>query len=374
MPISFTLFHCSLEAAVRHIILRSRISLFIALSIGLTLLIGSLPGHADEEEQRIRVIDRAQKSVVSVRTYRKNQDKPGIGSGVIITSDGYIVTNAHVVKNAETVKVQLFNKKIFNASIYQLAKENDLALLHINANNLTAARLGDSDQVRVGQSVITIGDPLGFTGTVTTGMVSSLHRNVETKGIKYRDLIQTDAAINPGSSGGGMFNMKSELIGINALVYNGPANGYDKAQGLAFAIPVSTLRKVAKEVLGSGTSSHAANKANASAANSASSASRSGNKAWLGISGETLTPEKATDYSIRVKNGVLVKSAAEGSPAKRAKLRGGDAISAINGQTITSTQDMQNILEKYHPGDTILLNVWRADKMFTIKIKLEAHG
>ena len=362
---------------MRHTFLRCRFLIFIALVMGIAWLSCSLPCRADEEEQRIRVIDRAQKSVVSVRTYRKNQEKPGIGSGVIIHPDGFIITNAHVVKNADNVKVQLHNKKIFHASIYQLAKDSDLAILHINANGLIPARLGDPEQVRVGQTVITIGDPLGFTGTVTTGMVSSLHRNVETKGIKYRDLIQTDAAINPGSSGGGMFNMKSELIGINALVYNGPANGYDKAQGLAFAIPISTLRKVAKEVLGNNASASAgASSASAKngSNNAGSGAKFSGGRAWLGISGETLTPEKATDYSIRVKNGVLVKSAAEGSPAKRAKLRGGDAISAINGQTVTSTHDMQKILEKYHPGDTILLNVWRADEMFTIKIKLDAQG
>lgn len=361
---------------MRHKLLRCRFLMFITLALGIAWISCSLPCRASEEEQRIKVIDRAQKSVVSVRTYRKNQDKPGIGSGVIISADGFIVTNAHVVKNAESVKVQLFNKKIFNASIYQLAKDSDLAVLQINANGLIPARLGDPEQVKVGQTVITIGDPLGFTGTVTIGMVSSLHRNVETKGIKYRDLIQTDAAINPGSSGGGMFNMRSELIGINALVYNGPANGYDKAQGLAFAIPISTLRKVAKEVLASPSHNHASASASdaSDSTKHSSSPRRSGGRAWLGISGETLTPEKATDYSIRVKNGVLVKSAAEGSPAKRAKLRSGDAISAINGQTITSAHDMQKILEKYHPGDTILLNVWRADKMFTIKIKLEAQG
>ncbi|MBQ7568221.1 trypsin-like peptidase domain-containing protein [bacterium] len=361
--------------------MRHRLLLFIVLLLGLAISAYSLPVLGNEEEQRIQAIERAQKSVVSVRTYRKNQDKPGIGSGVVIRSDGYIVTNAHVIKNAANIKVQLSNKKIFNASVYQTAKDSDLALLRINTTGLHPATLGNPDNVRVGQTVIAIGDPLGFTGTVTIGMVSSLHRNVETKGIQYKDLIQTDAAINPGSSGGGMFNLKGQLIGINALVYNGPANGYDKAQGLAFAIPVSTLRRVAKDILGSApASSEEAPKPSASSGGDSAAPApsapqhRSGGRAWLGISGKNLTPQTAIDYNIKIKTGVLVVDAAEGSPAKRAKLRSGDAISAINGQTVTSTKDMVKILEKCHPGDTILMNVWRGDKMFTIKITLEAQG
>lgn len=338
------------------------------------------PAHADEETQRIKVIDSSSKSVVSVRTYSKSKSKPGIGSGVIISSDGFLVTNAHVIKNAETIKVQLHNKKVYVANVYQTAKGDDLAILRINADGLPPAKLGDPDKVRVGQSVITIGDPLGFTGTVTVGMVSSLHRNVETKGIKYRDLIQTDAAINPGSSGGGMFNMKGELIGINALVYNGPANGYDKAQGLAFAIPIQTVRKVAKDILGSSPApasapakkeKQAKNSAKKTPTKQSSNASSNGAHGWLGISGETITPQMAADYNIKIKTGVLVKKAAEGSPAKRAKLRSGDAISAINGNTVTSTGALQHYLSKCRPGDTILLNVWRGEKMFTIKITLD---
>ena len=358
--------------------MRQRFFASLAL-LSVIMIIMSWPAHADEEAQRIKVIESSSKSVVSVRTYNKSKSKPGIGSGVIISSDGFMVTNAHVIKNADTIKVQLHNKKVYVAKVYQTAKGDDLAILRINATGLPVAKLGNPENVRVGQSVITIGDPLGFTGTVTVGMVSSLHRNVETKGIKYRDLIQTDAAINPGSSGGGMFNMKGELIGINALVYNGPANGYDKAQGLAFAIPIQTVRKVAKDILGSAPAPAStpkkekptANKAKKGTEKKSSNAPSGGAHGWLGISGETITPQMATDYNIKIKTGVLVKKAAEGSPAKRAKLRSGDAISAINGNTVTSTSVLQHYLSKSRPGDTILLNVWRGEKMFTIKITLE---
>ncbi len=357
--------------------MRTRRLSFVAIIVGIAILLASLPCSADEEEQRIRTIERASKAVVSVRTYRKNQEKPGIGSGVIIHPNGYIVTNAHVVKNAETIKVQLFNKKIFNASIWKLAKEQDLAILKINAGNIPSVRMGDSNSVRVGQTVIAIGDPLGFTGTVTIGMISGLHRNVETKGIKYRDLIQTDAAINPGSSGGALFNNKGEVIGINALVYNGPANGYDKAQGLGFAIPIQTVKDITQEIDSyeyAGGESIGAEDNGVVESSSESKSRRQGGRAWLGISGETLTPQKANDYNVKIKTGVLIKSVTAGSPAKRAKLRTGDAISGINNKPITSASELSEELRHCHPGDVIRINVWRGEKMFIIKLKLESQG
>lgn len=329
------------------------LSLLLAMFVMLSSLV-----FANEEEQRIKAIEFASRSVVSVRTYRDNREKPGIGSGVIINPNGYIITNAHVVKGGSSIKVQLRSKKTFVAKVWKMSPENDLAILKINGNNLPVARIGESEYVRVGQTVIAIGDPLGFTGTVTVGMVSGLHRNVETKGIKYVDLIQTDAAINPGSSGGALINLHGELVGINALVYTGPASGYDKAQGLGFAIPVSTAVKVAHKLIKSAPDSGQAS---------------SGDRPWLGISGETLTPAKAMDYDIKVRSGVLVTSVVDGSPAYNARLRAGDAVSAINGETITTVGAMQRALSRFSSGDVIKLTVWRSNKKFSVAVTLESQ-
>lgn len=333
------------------------------------LLVISLqpPCLASEEDDRIRAIEIASKSVVSIRTYRENRDKPGIGSGVIVNPNGYIITNAHVVKGGDTIKVQLKNKKTFTAKVWKMAQSSDLAILKINATNLPAARMGDSRRVRVGQTVIAIGDPLGFTGTVTVGMVSGLHRNVETKGIQYVDLIQTDAAINPGSSGGALINLRGQVVGINALVYTGPSNGYDKAQGLGFAIPIRTAIDIAEQLISS-------NPDEESDAPSESAAAETHERPWLGLMGQTLNRQMSRDWDIKITSGVFVTSVTPGSPAAKARIKAGDAISGINKTTVTTVDDMQRILSHCHAGQTIKLILWRANKKYSVPVKLEpAH-
>ncbi|MCR5661588.1 MAG: trypsin-like peptidase domain-containing protein [bacterium] len=332
---------------------------YIITAVLAALIICSEMVAASEEDQRIEAIAKAAKSVVSVRTYRQNREKPGIGSGVIINPHGYIITNAHVVKGGQTIKVQLRSKKTFNAKIWKMEQESDLAILKINSDNLPVASIGNSDRVRLGQTVIAIGDPLGFTGTVTVGTVSGLNRNVETKGIKYLDLIQTDAAINPGSSGGALVNLHGEVIGINALVYNGPSTGYDKAQGLGFAIPIKTAVNIAEQLISS---------------NPDESSYADSGKPWLGIGGETLNFQKARDFDIKITSGVFVTSVTEGSPAYLAKLRSGDTISAVNGTTVTTVRDMQKILNSHKPGDTLKLTVWRNNKKFVVNVTLDSQG
>lgn len=350
--------------------IRPHQSLSAALIISLILVWAAalvLPAQASqEEEERIRAIERASKSVVSVRTYRQNRDKPGIGSGIIINANGYIVTNAHVVKGGKTVKVQLKNKKTYNAKIWKMAPEQDLAILKINGRGLPTASIGSSSSLRVGQTVIAIGDPLGFTGTVTVGMVSGLGRNIETKGIRYKNLIQTDAAINPGSSGGALVNLNGSVVGINALVYTGPASGYDKAQGLGFAIPISTAIQVADQLISSAPDPVASS-------GRGSSAASSGGRPWLGLSGETLTLEKARDFDIKITSGVFVTSVVDGSPADSARLRAGDTISGVNGTTVTTVGAMLKQLNRFHAGDTIKLIVWRNNKKFLVSVTLEGQ-
>lgn len=331
----------------------TRKTLLILLSL---ILCATATVRADVEEQRIKAVESASKWVVSVRTYRQGKDKPGIGSGVVLRSDGYIITNAHVVSGGKIVKVHLKSGKSYTAKIWKMAAEQDLALLKIDVTGLPVAKIGDSDKVRLGQTVIAIGDPLGFTGTVTVGTVGGLNRNVETRGIKYKNLIQTDAAINPGSSGGALVNLKGEVIGINALVYTGPSSGYDKAQGLGFAIPINSAIKIARQLVLSQPTSQA------------------GGKAWLGINGENLSADKAADYGIKVKVGVLVTGITSGSPAATAGLQVGDAVSAIDGRTIRNVPDMLDVLAARKPGDQIVLTVWRGDAKLTVPVTLDMQS
>ncbi len=326
------------------------------LTIVALLLCATLPVRADVEEQRIQAVEKASRWVVSVRTHRAGRDQPGIGSGVILRSDGYILTNAHVVKGAKVVKVHLKDGRDFTAKIWKMAQEQDLALLKIEATNLPVARIGNSDHVRLGQTVIAIGDPLGFSGTVTVGTVGGMHRDVETRGIKYQNLIQTDAAINPGSSGGALVNLNGEVIGINALVYTGPSSGYDKAQGLGFAIPINSAIQIARQL-----------------ALSQPTGSASG-RPWLGLSGENLNAQKATDYGLKVKVGVLVTAVVTGSPAATAGVQVGDAISAIDGQTVRSVPEMLRMLGGHRPGDSIQVTVWRGETRMVLPVTLEQQS
>lgn len=336
----------------------------VTVLVAFMLLINISASEANEESDRISAISKASQSVVSVRTYRQNRTKPGIGSGVIINSGGYILTNAHVVKGGKKIRVQLKNKKTFDAQIHKIAGDKDLAIIKISAQDLPAARIGNSDNLRVGQTVIAIGDPLGFTGTVTQGMISGLGRNIETKGIKYTNLIQTDAAINPGSSGGALLNSRGELIGINALVYTGPSNGYDKAQGLGFAIPIKNAYSVAQQLMDSpADSSYIAD----------GNDLPSGTRPWLGLSGATLTLEKAQDFNIKITSGVFVTQVIDGSPAGRANIKPGDTVSAVDKVTVGSVGAMVRELNKHNAGDRIKLTVWRNNKKFIVSITLDAQ-
>ncbi len=327
----------------------------LVLTLLTLVLCLALPVRADVEEQRIKAVEKASRWVVSIRTHRPGKDKPGIGSGVVLRSDGYILTNAHVVKGAKVVKVHLKDGRDFTAQIWKMAQEQDLALLKIEVSGLPVASIGNSDRVRLGQTVIAIGDPLGFTGTVTVGTVGGLHRHVETRGIKYKNLIQTDAAINPGSSGGALVNLAGEVVGINALVYTGPSSGYDKAQGLGFAIPINSAIKIAKQLALAQPTQTAA-------------------KPWLGLSGENLNAQKARDYGLKAQVGVLVTAVVSGSPAATAGVRVGDAVSAMDGQSVRSVSEMLRMLQGHRPGDSIQMTVWRGESRLVIPVTLEQQS
>ncbi len=324
------------------------------LTILLIALLVPLAG-ADVEQDKIRAIELARKSVVSIRTYRQGQEEPGIGSGVILRTDGYIITNHHVVAKAKVVKVTLAGGKTYTAKVWKAAPEQDLALLKIEANNLPVAKVGNSDKVKLGETAIAIGDPLGFSGTVTVGTVGGRGRNVKVAGVYYKNLIQTDAAINPGSSGGALINLKGEVVGINALVYTGPQS-YKHAQGLGFAIPINDAIQLAKKLV-----------------QSAPAAAGQG-KAWLGITGENLTEDFQLTYGVPVKKGVMVTSVINGSPAGSAGMIVGDTIVQADGRTVLSVSQFLGYLATKKPGDVVQLGYWRGNKKSTVSVTLDAQS
>lgn len=302
-----------------------------------------------EEQVVVNAVKIAKPSVVSIVTTRKN-GKEGGGSGVIISKDGFILTNAHVLADATSIQVGLTNGKKYSAVVVGSAPERDLAVIKVKANGLPVPKLGDSSKIQLGQVAIAIGNPLKFSWTVTVGCISALNRDIKAKGVMYRDLIQTDAAINPGSSGGALINGKGQLIGINTLIYTGNAE-YKHAQGLSFAIPINAAMNTAKYLM------------KGEIVNSP--------KPWIGITGITLTRERADAYDMPVKVGVIVNRVTEHGPARRAGVAQGDVITEFNGQRVMSVGDFQALLNGCVPGQTVELTVWKAGKRTRLNVTIE---
>jgi serine protease Do len=302
------------------------------------------------EAQIIAAVKRAKSSVVNITTYSSSGSE-GTGSGVIIRKDGYILTNAHVIRGAKIIRVRLADGSKYRALVWKASPDKDLALIKIEAGGLRVPDFGDSDQLQLGQTVIAIGNPMRFSWTVTTGVISALNREITARGVNYADLIQTDAAVNLGSSGGALINSDGEVIGINTLVYTGTAF-YPHAQGLSFAIPINDALKIAGSLL--------ENK-------------RTGvPKPWIGITGKTVTFQMAEMYDLAVKSGVYVDSVMPASPASKANLVHGDIITGANGRLVKTKEDLASILRNSRPGDILNLTVWRGASKKMIKMKVEA--
>lgn len=319
----------------------------------LLLVLSPVLVWADEEADRIRAVEIGRRSVVSLRVYRSAGSKPGVGAGVILRSDGFILTNSHVVEGAKVVRVGLPGGKQYNGRIWSLAKNNDLALIKIEASGLPVARIGNSDAVKLGQTAIAIGDPLGFSGTVTVGTVGGMGRDIKVGTVHYPAMIQTDAAINPGSSGGALINLAGEVIGVNTLIYNGP-NGTRPSQGLGFAIPMNHALSVAKSLV-------------------AKKPASSG-KAWLGVNGSNLSQELSMAHSIPARRGVLVTAVVPGSPADMAGMRVGDAIVSCGPKSVLSVTDFLSQIAACKPGDSVELGVWRQGKKTSVRVTLDVAG
>ena len=289
---------------------------------------------ADQQEETIvRVAREATPTVVSVSR------RGGSGSGIIVRSNGVIVTNAHVVGNAREVEVSLADGRQFDGTVLDRDPSIDIAVVKINASNLPTARIGDSDRIVAGQTAVAIGNPLGLERTVTSGVVSAINRSP--RGISLDELIQTDAAINPGNSGGPLLDSQARVIGINTAVLQG-------ASGLGFAVPINLATDVVEQVLTTGRV----------------------RRALLGITYADIEPELAAQFDLPVREGIIVRQVGANTPAASAGIRPADIITRINDTPITRGGDLRRVLRSMEPGDQARVTVVREDGRRTITLRL----
>lgn len=280
-------------------------------------------------------------------------DETSTGSGVFISADGYILTNNHVIEGAKQLQVIYADGSQRNATLVGTDQYSDLAVLKVSGNVPAVATLGDSDALNPGETVIAIGSPLGdFKNTVTVGVVSATGRSIDTgAGYSIEGLIQTDAAINQGNSGGPLVNLAGEVIAINSLIVRNSGTG-TVAEGLGFAIPINTARAVSEQIIKSGFVS----------------------RPYLGISWQPITPHVAAIYRLPVEYGVYITDVAYNSPASAAGLQVGDIITGIGDTTLDDTHEYLNSLFQYSAGDTVTLTVFRDNRQFQVQVTLGESG
>lgn len=345
--------------------------------------------HIDLEEAIIKVAADSGKSVVSISSVAKekvssrfgqpapfgqfNDDsfhrffedffggspdmefkRMGLGSGVIIDKSGYILTNEHVISGATEIKVKLSDGREFDGQIIGSDKRTDLAVIKINAVNLPVAKLGDSDNARIGKWVIAIGNPFGFAienpePTVTVGVISALHRYIPALGKRersYDELIQTDAAINPGNSGGPLVNLDGEVIGINTAIIS-LSGGY---QGLGFAIPINKVKRVLDRLM-------------------------KGEKVvygWLGINIQDLNEDLRSYFGVKEAAGIIVVKVYSDSPAEKSGIKEGDLVLALDNQPVKASRDLVRMVSSYEVGAQLPMKILRDGKEMTLKVKIGA--
>jgi 2-alkenal reductase len=272
------------------------------------------------------------------------------GSGVIISTDGTIVTNNHVVEDSERLEVVLSNGTTLPATLVGVDPFADLAVVRAEGELPTAATWGDSDQLKPGETVIAIGSPLGeFVNTVTVGVISATDRSIQTNpGFQLEGLLQTDAAINQGNSGGPLVNLAGQVVGINTLVVRGNGSTTAVAEGLGFAISSNTARAVAEQLIENGFVSHP----------------------YLGVNWQSITPQMARAQSIPVEYGVLVTAVDPEGPAAAAGLASGDILTGLDGQAIDRETSFINLLFRRRPGETVRLDVLRGDENLQVSVVL----
>ncbi|MDD3656499.1 MAG: Do family serine endopeptidase [Atribacterota bacterium] len=275
--------------------------------------------------------------------FRRRIPQKGAGSGFIVDKEGYVLTNEHVVSGAEEIKVTLSDGREFKGKVVGSDVTTDMAIVKIDANNLPVVELGDSDELRVGEIVIAIGNPYGLEKTVTMGVVSAKGRNISagTDGHEYSNLIQTDTAINPGNSGGPLLNTKGEVVGINTAII-------PYAQGIGFAIPVNIAQRNLDDLITLGKV----------------------RRAWLGVYIQEVTPEIAEQFNLDKAEGVLIADVIVGGPAEESGLSRGDIILSVNDQIVNTPQELQDTIRALQIGDKATLQVKRDGKEVSFVVKI----
>jgi S1-C subfamily serine protease len=326
------------------------------------------PAYDVEEQQNIAVYKKALPSVVNITSTAVAFDffygpvpQQGQGSGFILDKQGHILTNNHVIDNAQRVEVTLFDKHKYKATVVGVDKAHDLALLLIaNAPNLQPATLAESQSLTVGQRVYAIGNPFGLSGTMTRGIISAIRSIHGPQGNPIEDAIQTDAAVNPGNSGGPLLNSRGEVIGITTLIAN---NGADQSSGIGFAIPVNTAKAVIADFAKYGRV----------------------RRPSLDIVPLPIGPDIAEQIGLPADYGVLIQRVLPGGAADKAGLKGGtqrayqgnipvmlggDLIIAMDGQDITNAQDLSAVMTSHRAGDEVTVTIFRGRKRMEVKVKL----
>jgi S1-C subfamily serine protease len=329
------------------------------------------PAYDTEEQQNIAVYKRALPSVVNITStalaydfFSRPVPQQGQGSGFILDPEGHILTNNHVIDNAQLVEVTLYNQKKYKAAVVGIDKKDDLALLQIkDVKDLTPATLSDSRNLVVGQRVYALGNPFGFSGTMTRGIISAIRTIAMPGGNKLESAIQTDASVNPGNSGGPLLNSRGEVVGITTLIASNPNGGADQSAGIGFAIPIQIAKSMLDDFAKFGRA----------------------RRPSLDIVTLPIGPDITEQIGLPSVYGILIENVLPGGAAEKAGLHGGaqraflgntpialggDLIISADGQEITSPQDLSNAMNAHHAGDTITLVVYRGRQRLTFKVVL----
>jgi serine protease Do len=374
-------------------LLRKRLVLIISLPVLMVLLIWlGLAHHAEASDSRLKVSQEAidilsktnqamaevvtavKPAVVNIASTkimeRKGQlspffndpffrkffgeefgpsDKPrkykqsGLGSGVIVDENGYILTNNHVIKDADEIVVKLSDKREFRGKVIGTDAKTDIAVIKIDSKNLPVFKIGDSDELKVGETVLAIGNPFGLSHTVTSGIVSAKGR-AQVGIADYEDFIQTDAPINPGNSGGALVNIRGEMVGVNTAIFS-TTGGY---QGIGFAIPSNMAKVVMESLIKTGKVI----------------------RGWLGVHIQPLTPNLTKQFNLKEEKGVLVGDVVENSPAEKAGLQRGDVIVAFDGKDVSDVLSLRNMVANTLPDKAVVINIIRDGQPETVRVTI----
>ena len=294
-----------------------------------------------------QLVAREGGAVVNIQASRErdeddNATSANFGSGFIISPDGYILTNTHVIKGMTNIKVTLNDKRQYPAKLIGQDEKSDVALLKIEAKNLPTVKIGNPDELRSGEWVAAIGAPFGFENSVTSGIVSAKNRTLPDDG--YMPFIQTDVAINPGNSGGPLFNLKGQVVGINSQIYS-RSGGF---MGISFAIPINVAMNVADQLKATGKVE----------------------RGQLGVVIQEVSYDLAKTFGLDKATGALIAKVLAGSPAERGGLKVGDIIRSVNGNEVRSSSDLPMTISSLKPNQTVKLGVWRKGQMLDVEIKL----